>query len=309
MKSGIIKTDVYYKETNTHDYLHYTSHHPSHVKNNIPYVFAKHIVHFTSDSEMVQKNMMNLEGWLLNCGYPLSIIKKGIHNSQLQGPAPPPSETKIIPFISTYFSNLDNSHALETTKSLITNSKNHRVQEVFKDVKFVQALRQPPNLLRRLTRSTFVSPEKTQLIKDLNTSGIFTCNRSNCKVCKLYLQKCSSFITANGTIWEVRSHVTCHSKNAIYYQVCNFCKKVSDIGKTVNLRDRTNNHIYNCRHGGSGDTFDDHVFTCSRTMNLPHTEPFFQLFVFMVLSDYNKLRNYERKLHLQGHDTINSPHS
>ena len=70
-----------------------------------------------------------------------------------------------------------------------------------------------------------------------------------------------------------------------------------------------NNHITACRHGNSTDRFDNHVFNCSKRHNLPHEEPFFKLYIYMVLSNYNKLRNYERKLHLQGHDTMNSPHT
>ena len=49
--SGTIDTDIYYKPTNTHDYLHYDSHHPSHIKQNIPYNLAKKIIVFTSDSK------------------------------------------------------------------------------------------------------------------------------------------------------------------------------------------------------------------------------------------------------------------
>ena len=123
------------------------------------------------------------------------------------------------------------------------------------------------------------------------------------------MQECSSFVTANGSTWVVKCYVDCHSKNAIYYQVCNFCKKVSDIGKTDDLRERTNNHITACRYGKSSDNFDNHVFNCSREKNVPHTEPFFKLYVFMVLSNYNKLRNLERKLQLQGHDTMNATHT
>ena len=103
-------------------------------------------------------------------------------------------------------------------------------------------------------------------------------------------------------------HAHCNSKNAIYYQVCNFCNKVSNIGKTDDIRDRTNNHISACKHGKSTDIFDNHVFACSKKHNLSHTEPFFKLYILMVLNDYNKLRNYERQLHLQGHDTINQLH-
>ena len=53
--TGKIVTDVYYKETNTHEYLHFDSHHPSHIKNNIPYCLAKTIIVSTSDEKMMEK--------------------------------------------------------------------------------------------------------------------------------------------------------------------------------------------------------------------------------------------------------------
>ena len=110
---------------------------------------------------------------------------------------------------------------------------------------------------------------------------------------------------ANGTIWEIRCFVNCNSKNALYYLICSFCNNVTYTGKTDDLRERTNNHITGCRHGNSSDKFDNHVFNCARITHLQLAEPFFKLYVFMVLNDYNKLRNYERKLHAEGHDTMN----
>ena len=38
-------------------------------------------------------------------------------------------------------------------------------------------------------------------------------------------------------------------------------------------------------------------------------EPYFKLYIFMKLRDYSALRSHERRLHLQGHDTINNPNS
>ena len=54
-ESGRVKTNVFYKVTNAHDYLPYDSHHPTHVKNNIPYVLAKRIIVFTTDSELQEE--------------------------------------------------------------------------------------------------------------------------------------------------------------------------------------------------------------------------------------------------------------
>ena len=40
-----VKTDIYYKPTNTHDYLPYDSAHPDYTKNNILYNLAKRILY------------------------------------------------------------------------------------------------------------------------------------------------------------------------------------------------------------------------------------------------------------------------
>lgn len=48
-KDKEMSTDLYYKPTNSHEYLNYKSHHPKHVKDNVPYNLAKRIVVFVSD--------------------------------------------------------------------------------------------------------------------------------------------------------------------------------------------------------------------------------------------------------------------
>ena len=156
-----------------------------------------------------------------------------------------------------------------------------------------------------LSNSTFIDDRS----KFNKIPGIFKCTHKGCKICRLYLQECNSFVTANGTNWVVRCHITCNSKNVLYYLVCSFCELKGDltsyIGKTDCTRDRINNHITGCRHGNTTDQFDNHVYNCSEARNIPLLEPLFKLYFFMALSDYNKLRNYETKLHAEGHDTMN----
>ena len=85
-----LETDIFYKETNSHDYLRYDSHHPQHIKDNIPYNLAKRIIVFCSNSDTEQLRLTELKKWLLNCGYPRKIIEKKIYNARLQGPANKP---------------------------------------------------------------------------------------------------------------------------------------------------------------------------------------------------------------------------
>ena len=304
LNDGSIKTDVFYKETNAHDYQHYTSHHPTHTKDNIPFSLAKRIIFITSDERQLVTNLNDLRGWLRAQGYPNHVIEKGIHNASLQGPAPPPTNQKIVPLITPFLSNYDITNILDTTKDLLKNTKNPRLQQAFKDVRFIQSYSQPRNLLNQLSCSRFVSDNPVAVSRP---PGIHLCENSGCKICALYLQPCCSFTTSNGTIWNVKCHATCHSKNTLYFMVCNFCNTTSKTGLTDNFRDRTNNHITGCRWGRGTDIFDNHVFACSGLQNVPHEEPYFKIYIYMVLNDYHKLLNYERKLHLAGHDTLNKP--
>ena len=168
--SGKIETDVYYKATNTHDYLNFDSHHTDHIKKNIPYVLAKRIIVFTSNPKNERINLENLKTWLLKCNYPKNIIKKGFHNAKLQGPAPKPVSTDILPMVATYSSNYDATHIVNQTKRLIANSRDQRIKDVFNESKIVLSLRQPQNLLQHVTKARF------NWNADNASNGIFKCS-------------------------------------------------------------------------------------------------------------------------------------
>ena len=169
-------------------------------------------------------------------------------------------------------------------------------------MEFIHARRQPPNILRNITNTKFITKEEQ------NIHGITLCVRY-CKICEIYLQECTSFLTANGKEWTIKCHITRDSKNVLYYLVCAFCNEESYTGKTDDMRERTNNHISCIRHGTGSNKFDKHVHNCSKEKRKKHDEPFFKLYAFMVLNDYNKLRNQERRLHLLNYDTINATHT
>ena len=119
----------------------------------------------------------------------------------------------------------------------------------------------------------------------------------------MYVQEGREFEVSNGTVWKVRCRITCSSLNVIYFLKCNYCKLTTKLGKTDNLRRRTNNHRSACRLGTSTDVFDNHVFACHQNLGLQRMEPEFFLFCLMACSDYNKLLSYERDMHLKNFDT------
>ena len=146
-----LETDIFYKETNSHDYLNYFSHHPEHTKQNIPYNLAKKIIVFVSDEKKMNERFSELKAWLLSCSYPLAFIEKAFFNDKLVGPAPKKGEI-AIPFVSTHYSNFDSKSIFITANSLLSNVKDKKFKKIFDKYKVIHALKLPKNLLRSLSK-------------------------------------------------------------------------------------------------------------------------------------------------------------
>ena len=133
--------------------------------------------------------------------------------------------------------------------------------------------RQPPNILRRLSKARFNSSDNEHL-----PNGLYSCNDKIYKMCKLYLKDCNSFKTANDIEWIIKCHISCNSHNAIYYLKCLACQeKTTYAGETnvIRLRNRIS------KQGNSPNLFDNHVFSCKQGKNMK--EPYFELYAFMTL--------------------------
>ena len=293
-----IETDIYYKTTNTHDYLRYDSDHPMHIKNNVPFNLAKRIKVFCTDEATERKRLLELRTWLENSGYPKKVINRGFKNASLHGPANRPMNNQIT-FITTHASNYDPKHVTQKAQNLISECRNEKLKEIFRDNKVTLALKQPPNLLRILTRANFSFTGDEKL-----PNGLFKCHGARCLLCKYYIQECSYFYTSNNVKWDIKEHITCQSINVLYYLKCIICNYDTYTGKTNIYRPRMNNHISECRTGNSSDKFDIHVFNCRKKHNY-NTEPYFKIFAFMTVPHESMLATYEKFLHDKGFDTLN----
>ena len=241
---------------------------------------------------------------MLKCDYPKHTIESSIWKAKLQGPAPKPtSKDNIIPFVTTHYSNFSFEPLVNKIRHLICDvSNNDYLSNVFSNSQIVLSQKQPKNVLSQLTKAKFVS-HNVQL-SNLNEHCITKCNDKRCNICKLYLQTDDNFELANGKIWTVKSKISCHSINIIYFLKCNKCNgETSYIGKSNNLRFRTNGHISSCRLGSGTDKFDIHVFNCSGSAQ--SSEPFFKLYPMLTLKNEYSLTTYETHFHKLGYDTMN----
>ena len=210
---------------------------------------------------------------------------------------------EMIPFVTTNYANYDAKNIARISQSLLNNSKDERIKEVFAQSETVLSLKQPWNLQRQLTRAAFSSVHRNEAPKQ---PGLFKCQNTRCDLCnKGYIQECSSFTTYNDTLWTIKSHIDCNSNNVIYLLICAACNNVYYAGKTNKLRKRMNVHKSSSNLGNSTNIFDNHVYRC-KTINKYVKEPLFYIFAFMTVKDENLLIPYERYIHKCGHDSMNN---
>ena len=78
LENGKIKTDLYFKPTDTHQYLHSSSCHPYHCKTGIPYSQTLHLNRICSYSRSFDRRCNDLERWLLERGYKEKVVRKQV---------------------------------------------------------------------------------------------------------------------------------------------------------------------------------------------------------------------------------------
>ena len=89
---------------------------------------------FVSNPGKVIIRLDELKQFLNDCKYPQHVISKSIFNAKLQGPAPNPERSKnIIPFVKTYYLNMDNKSLMQTVKNNLKNIRNEHVKSIYKD--------------------------------------------------------------------------------------------------------------------------------------------------------------------------------
>ena len=74
-----LTTDIYYKPTDSFQYLQYTSSHPRHTKNNIPFNLARRICMIVENQDIRKRRPHYLKQILLRKQYPAETIDYGVN--------------------------------------------------------------------------------------------------------------------------------------------------------------------------------------------------------------------------------------
>ena len=109
--------DIYYKPTDTHRCLPFSSNHRKHCKNNIAFILARRICTIVENIEAKMKHLENLKMNLSKYQYPKQLTQFGINKAlsiPLQEFCTPKtiSNGNSLPVIATYNPNIPNVYEM-----------------------------------------------------------------------------------------------------------------------------------------------------------------------------------------------------
>ncbi len=265
-----VTTDIYYKKTDTKNYLPFKSYHPRHTKVNIPFCLARMICTIVDDPDIKKQRLTELKLNLRKKHYPINIIDNGINKAMSINQTDLRStkirtndEKNVIPFVHTHSpSNGVISTVIDHSLNIL--KTDDHMKEIISNSKIVKSRRQPPNLGRLLCRSRFDQNQPT--------NEISKCSDSRCRCCD-HIITGNTHQLKSGTVLKPNSDMSCDSMNLIYVIECLGCREhyVGETGQT--LRERMRGHrveVTNAQHRKT--PVDIHIAKCSKK------HPFFNVF-------------------------------
>ena len=203
-----LTTDIYYKSTDTHQYLHFKSCHPNHTKRAIPYNLARRICTIVSEEDVQNNRLNELTLNLLSRSYPKQLITdaiekaKGHCRADLLSPRQDNSKQDIIPFVHTHNPrNIAVTPLINEINQILQNDR--RTKDIYKNTEFINSKRQPKNFKIILCQSAFT--------KERNT--VKKCGKTLCGTCNhLDEGECFKF---NNFSFNIKYNMSCETKNLI----------------------------------------------------------------------------------------------
>ena len=227
--------DIYYKPTNSFNYLIYSSCHPSHTRNNIALSLAKRIINIVTDNR--EKRLSELKKHLIERNHPPEIIDYTF--TKCYQPKLNKSK-KLEKIIFTRIFNPNHVVNLNKLTRSLENIRSNELKQCFQNKTVQLATRQPKNLRKILTKAKF---EESTLPPPVKEVDFFPCNNYIYHRCG-YFKPCKYFrfkVNDKSMIWHYKRFFNCDSKNVIYILMCNTCDSFY-LGQAISLKQRIRKH-------------------------------------------------------------------
>ena len=179
---GCLSTDLHVKLTDTHQYLHRDSCHPSHCKRGISYSQALRIRRICSRTEDYLQRTQELKGYLINRGYNEDEVQQqidrtsGLDRDALLRSKRTKTPLQRVPLIVTYHPGLPPLRSILEKHSSILGVSERLKQFAERNPPLV-AYRCSPNLRTLLVWATFKQKQH------LSYKGNSRCQQTRCKTC------------------------------------------------------------------------------------------------------------------------------
>ena len=291
-----LETDIYYKKTDSHNYVQFFSFHPHKTLTNVPYTLARKICTVVSNPETRDYRLRELQGYLKKKQYPSTVSLNGIERAKavdrdsLLQAQKNPSVDENIPFVHTH--NSANPQVLDIIRqSTSILAPSERMKKVMNGRKIVAARRQPPNLRSLLFRPRFEGQVQSTPGSVKACSKVKQKTRGQpCKCCD-NINECTSFVFhGSNEPFELRWHFTCDTMNVLYALTCQTCG-LNYIGQTERtVRERNGDYrraISDKKYHTQG--VHEHLATCGKGHY--SMTPFFK--VHSTNRDHQTILQYE----------------
>jgi ferredoxin len=208
-------TDMFFKPTDSRQYLHFHSSHPRHVTRNIPYCLSYRICQIVSEPERRKQQLYSMKQRLINLKYPEQLIDNAIEKSLGKTSQIVQKSTDIIPFKFTY-SHMNVHYTCDNIFPIL----NNMLKKSFKNRKtmFLKSIKQPPSLLKHIKQQK-------------NTFSVTKCGRSRCKTCQIIIQSRKT-INIGSMQLPITSNMNCTTTHVIYLIFCSGCNNFY-VGQTT----------------------------------------------------------------------------
>lgn len=287
--NGTLHTDIYYKPTDSKQYLLYTSCHPKHTRNSIPYNLARRLKMIISQENTLLVRLQELKTFLIKQKYPPKLIEDSIQKIRslnrkdlLKTYETNSNEHNKVPCVTTF-----NPHNPEIFPEIRKNKsillRNERMKKIYDNKTFLKSKRQPPNLKKLLTKAKFTNQPRKQF-------EVTRCHEPRCGLCK-HLKEGPSF-EFKDRIFSVNADMTCTVKNVVYVIECRGCGKYY-IGETNNLRKRITLHNQHIRHENLRMIpVSGHLASCSNADPKYFVFPFFKMKTDSIIERKEKEKHF-----------------
>ena len=265
INNSILYTTIYKKPTDRKQFLNYTSNHPKHVKDAIPYSQALRYRRIISDNNKLTEELNLLTDKFLRAGFPEKLLTeqisriKNINRNQILDKTTTTTAFKMsLPLIINYHCNIDphiikstiqqsGINSLVLTQISLKNSNRKKIQLIYK---------RNTTLSNVLTRNSLIT-DPINILTDLDgnqtqtiniNNGTTPCGHPRCLCCQSIDTK-NTYTDYNNThTYPINNKFNCNSNNVIYMISCTRCYK-NYIGITERkLKDRLNNHRHTIKN-------------------------------------------------------------